>query len=91
MGWADALVTFSEAAGRNLCRPGWPELLAVVILACIAGVVGCCCGQCIGSGWGFCAGFAAGRADRLPTPSEVIQVAQRTRQKLRLYNGTRNV
>ena len=82
MSWAAVATTLAESAGRNLCRPGWLELFAVVSVAAIAACVGCCCGVA----WGGACGFFAGRNDAVRIAQEVgadgLQVA---RARLQLY------
>lgn len=56
----------------HLCRPGWGELLVILVLALLSGVVGCCCG--IGWGIALCCG-----ASRAPAqlPAVVAHLAMR--------------
>ena len=46
MGWEAALSSVGEFASRNLCRPGWLELVVVLVLVLAA----TCCGVCLGFG-----------------------------------------
>ena len=90
MGWADALNSVGELASRNLCRPGWLELLVVLVLLFGAA----CCGCCFGVGWGLAGGYAVAKYDLAAAVGVPIKVAASQlnaagRKRLNLYNVRR--
>ena len=90
-GWIDALTAASELASRNLCRPGWLELIAVLVIVWIGTGIGCCCGV----GWGAALGYGAGRTEivgrasaaALPPGGPIIPAG--ARRRLELYADAR--
>ena len=70
MGWEAALTSVGEFASRNLCRPGWLELLVLCLL-----LAATCCGCCLGFGWGLAAGYGLAKYDLGSTVGAPIKVA----------------
>ena len=85
-GWIDAFQAASELASRNLCRPGWLELVAVLVIVWIGTFIGCCCGV----GWGAALGYGAARTDlvgraQATAVARTPVLAAAARRRLALY------
>ena len=90
-GWIDAFTAASELASRNLCRPGWGELIVVLAIVWIGTGIGCCCG----AGWGAVLGYGAGRTEIIGRATTVALrpggpiLSVGARRRLELYANAR--